>query len=205
MSYRLRLTVLGLLVLPVMVWAQATQPVTATQPSIGGTLDPDVIAAGDWSEVVDGISGRLILKDDIERKQTVPYLELRYTKAGTPKHIYLDVQQVKWELLDSHDKPVPRRSIGGGYSGPGPKKPAWVMLNFDCTLRTRLTEAGHGFPTAALNVNDPRSVWGIKPGETGDYSLRATFSTDPPKDSGQGNIWNGTLQLPAMKITMTGK
>jgi hypothetical protein len=112
---------------------------------------------------------------------------------------------VKWEMRDAQDKLVPGIRPQGSSGGAGPPSAVWITLSFDCTLQTRVSAAGWGFSVAALNENDPKSSWDIKPGETGEYFLGGTFTSDPPKEAEHSNGWKGTLKLPPMKITLTGK
>jgi hypothetical protein len=50
---------------------------------------------------------------------------------------------------------------------------------------------------------DPSSLWVIEEDDPNELYLSGTFTVDPAPDqkpSGEGQVWRGTLSLPAVKI-----
>ena len=207
MSHRHWLLVLGLLVLGSLAWAQTTLPAPATRPSLGGIIDPNVIAVGEWCEAVDGLRGRLVVldRDGDWGRETVTYLELqRLTTNARPwrdaLNVYVDViLNLKCDLRDGGGQLVPQEMgvVGGQFNGP--PDAVWVVLPSDCTIRLRLsrrsmvTKDGVGIGVGGKN-------WNLKFNAPGEYTCSVTFASDPPKDGVHQEAWNGTLKLPPVKI-----
>jgi hypothetical protein len=176
-----------------------------------GQTDTNVIATGDWSEVVRdnggyALRGRLLLYDE----QTAPYhariyLELQHVFKGpgwwdSPLEIYFDPRgTLHFEMRDGQDQPVPTYPMK--IRGPLPS-PYWVTLPCDSTVRLR-ADSNLGPPSKpdGLEILVVGGCWLIRPDATNDFFLSASFT--PPKDhpsSLKYHVWQGTLKLPKVAI-----
>jgi hypothetical protein len=176
---------------------------TALPPA--NLTDPNVIAVGDWSDEVAGLRGRLLIANgrvfaDGKLHETVAYLELRNSPdaaGGNSKSVYFD-PDISCEMLDPQGVTVPQG--GRGYSGGGGGRPnvELVTLPYDSTIRLRLSPYGYGSEDG-LRIDISQYEWNIKSTDKGEYTLSATFTSDPAQQQ-QLNTWHGTLKLPAIKI-----
>ena len=211
MSHHNWMPVLGLFVfgsLASLTWAQTTQPAPATRPAVGGILDPNVIAVGEWSEAVDGLRGRLVVieGDGDWGRETVTYLELQRvtTKARLWRdalNVYVDVNlHLKSEMRDGGGQLVPPEMQGFvGGQDIGPPDAVWVVLPSDCTIRLRLSLRGT-VGKGGVRVGVGHNEWNLKFNAPGEYAFSGTFAGDPPKDGDHPAAWSGTLKLPPLKI-----
>jgi hypothetical protein len=170
-----------------------------------GTTDAP-LAAGDWSEPVEGLRGRLILGrgrllGDGTTRESVVYLELRYAPAavGDPVNVYFD-PSLRWEMRDTLDKPVPSQ----GTAGSGQPGPHWVTLPYDSTIRLRVSPYGFGRPNGLL-VPVVGASWFVAANDPGHYSLSGEFTARPPDGHGRERVWRGTLKLPALRLPPNGR
>ena len=185
----------------------ATMPVEKPPSSWG--YDQKQFAAGDWSDEVDGLRGRLIIAQgqafaDGKLRETVAYLELRNAPeaAGNSKTVYFD-PGLTCEMRDPQGDIVPQRGRGGSGGAGGRPGAELVTLPFDSTLRLRLSPYGYG-SADGMRIDISRYEWNIKSSDTGQYTLTATFTSEPLAEPIGPNVWHGTLKLPAVKITMKG-
>jgi hypothetical protein len=182
----------------------ATRP--ATQPSTVGRVDPEIIAAGDWSEEAAGLRGRLVIAasggpstEPGRLRNAAVYLDLRFSPRAfaKPLNVYFD-PDIDFELRDSRQQVVTREPGGFGGGRPGAE---WVRLPFDSTVRLRLTPYGIA-GTDALRIVVNRASWSIKSADAGTYTFEGAFSSTPPADPAWANPWQGTLKLPPVKLAM---
>ena len=176
--------------------------------------DTNLLATGDWSTAISDhrgstLRGRLLVYDE----HTAPnhariYLELQHVFKGVwdlPIDIYYDVGpggNLVFEIRDEHDRPVPMEGIGTRGMLP---RPHWVTIPSDSTIRLRadLYNMGEqkkpdGF---VVLVGNGISRWVIRPTATNDFDLSATFTTNTNHPSPlTNNLWQGTLDLPKVKI-----
>lgn len=108
-----------------------------------------------------------------------------------------------WELRDATDRPVPE-SPGGNFGGGAPGA-SWISMPCDSTVRLRATVYGGGGRSkdGSLSIFFLSNYWVIPPRSTNDYFLSCTFTIDPPTNhvAFPGHqVWQGTLELPKMKI-----
>ena len=180
-----------------------------------GQTDTNVLAVGDWSAPVrDGIwplRGRLLVYDAVPDKgsdvmwpEARVYLELQHV-PDVPMAMKLslgvftdDLTKLQFEMRDGHDKLIKPEyiSIDGVLADP-----FLAILPPDSTLRVRVDMEVRGETPDGLLVCVPAGAWILRPGVTNDYYLSATFShpTNNPSDLNY-HVWQGTLQLPKVKI-----
>ncbi len=89
----------------------------------------------------------------------------------------------------------------GVYSG-GIPDPCWLALPYDSSLRVRVTLGGFGIPQTngffiAGQISD---AWVIPSGTTNEYYLSGTFTVTAPKNDTRPHIWEGTLELPQVRV-----
>lgn len=142
--------------------------------------------------------------------ETELYLELQNVSGavGPPMRIYFDPGRgLRCELLNSLGKSLPERGTPGSGGGAGA---CWIILPYDSTIRLRANAYGYGMKPGdgfSLRLSPPGSQdWAIRAGDTNTYFLSSSFTVTPPtnhitQDFDEARtIWNGTLELPKMKI-----
>ncbi len=163
------------------------------------------VATGEWSEVVDGLRGRLILargepRGATKTRDTKVYVELEnsgITNSGQ-RNVYFDPDALECELRDADGKAV-RQTPGAGNGGRPGK--VWVTMPFDSALRLRANPFGFGSADAdGLLVPLNNAAWFIKAGDTGEYALTGTLTVEPPAGHGKADVWKGALKLPGIKL-----
>jgi len=174
-----------------------------------GQTDTNVIATGDWSEVVNGLRGRLLVYDDqgsSAANHARVYLELQHVFQGAwaiPLEIYYDIgvrDDLHLEVRDRLDKPIPLAPIAIRGFVPNP---CWVTLPCDSIVRLRadLYTLGPQSKPDGLEILAPHGGWIIQPNATNDIFLCGSFT--PPKDHPSClnyHVWQGTLNFPKVKI-----
>jgi len=195
----------------------------ACLPCCLGQTDSNLLASGDWSEVVsDGpdsaLRGRLLVYNGNSLEGTNYarlYLELQNVSYGIwidPIEVYFQSgwSNLHLEMRDQLGQPIPE-GMQGAFFGPAPK-PFWVTLHPEATVRLR---ADCLQPSSGLSRLDDRHQWTqfkpnglviyrrwiIPPKATNDFYLSATFT--PPIDHPSPlnyHVWQGTLKLPKVKI-----
>ena len=162
---------------------------------------------GAWSDVVNGVQGRLIISEDQPFSYTkivAVYLELQnVSNVGNAIEIYFDpTHTFQCQLLDPDDKPVATAGLPASIMIP---HPFWLILPYDSSLRFRISVSGYGVPRnekalIPLECGD----WVIKSGDAIDYKLEVTFVVNPPKVEIDRRVWKGTLKLPRVKVALKG-
>jgi hypothetical protein len=189
----------------------------ASQVSFGQT-DTNVIAIGDWSASVTSghypLRGRLLIckpepQSNMEKKFGVwngarVYVELQIVgdAISDPTEIFINrFLPMHAEMRDGHDKPIGGDTNGWHmWDGPVPHQYT-VTLPFDSTLRLPASTGVGTQNPDVLVIAVPEQAWSIRLGDTNDYYLSATFS--PPTNHPSClnyHVWQGTLQLPKLKI-----
>jgi hypothetical protein len=171
------------------------------------TNPPKPMTAGDWSETVQGLRGRLLVTEEAAKfngtRMELVYLELRNVGGvANPMAIYYDPDDAfQYDLLDDSKHPIPQGPIEGDVMSPFP---FWIMLPYDSTLRFRVSVDGYGIPKdAGLLIGLMPGAWDISPTSHGDHFLSASFSVNPPAASDL-RAWRGVLKLPSVKIPVSG-
>ncbi len=163
----------------------------------------DKVVAGEWSESVNGLRGRLLFGEDVpsnDARVGVVYLELQnISAAGNNIQVFYDAaHSLLFELRDPDGKL--RKSDGLGFRGFIPS-PCWLVLPKDSTLKFRVNLDGYGTAKdEGLLLGLPGEAWIIPSSETNNFFLSATFTVNPPKEHDRAIIWEGTLRLPAVRI-----
>jgi hypothetical protein len=169
----------------------------------------NIVAKSDWSKPIktyrdQTIRGRLLILQGHEPASaselldTEVYLELENISggAGTPAEIYFDPNRLQCELLDAHDKSVPQSMFAFSGGCPGSCR---IILPYDCLVRFRVSCYGIRSPKkGGLAIQTPGKYWLIKPTDTNDYFLSATFNINPSSWPTNMDLW--TLTLPKTKI-----
>ena len=180
--------------------------------------DTNLIGAGAWSEPVSDsgrtIRGRLLVYDDqVESafNHARVYLELQHiykpTQGLDPVEIYYDPNMgvdnkppgLILGLRDAHDQEIPSKpqAFNGAFN-----KPYWITVPSDTTVKMRADLFSMGYyETNGLNILGRAGSWTIPPHATNDFYLHGTFiSTNDNPSPLKYHIWQGTLELPPVKI-----
>jgi len=106
--------------------------------------------------------------------------------------------ELRFEMRDSHGKPIDKETI---LISSRPPKPFSAILPPDSTMRVRVDRSLRTETPDDLSICVPGGAWTIRPGAVEDYYLSGTFShpTNDPSEL-QYHVWQGTLQLPKVKI-----
>jgi hypothetical protein len=161
-------------------------------------------AVGPWSEVAQGIRGRLAVDfgpDLAGAEMAVVYLEIQnVSDVANPKELWFDPGRslVEWNLQDEQGRKIPKP--GGIVASIMMMGPYWITLPHDATLRFRASVSGYGIqPNGGIAFQLPGAFWQVarQPGVT--YELSATFVSSPPKGDIR-HAWRGRLLLPSVKI-----
>ncbi len=184
--------------------------------------DTNLIGAGAWSEPVSAgeewqaitLRGRLLLYGDqaggAANKARV-YLELQHilnhTNTINPVEIYYNPNMgfdneppgLLLGLRDARGQEIP--SIPQPFNGSF-IKPYWITLPDDSTVRIRADYFAAGYTeTNGLNILGRAGLWTIPPHATNDFYLHGTFIATKSHPSPLNyHIWQGTLELPPVKI-----
>jgi hypothetical protein len=185
--------------------------------------DTNLIGAGAWSEPVSDskewnavtIRGRLLLYDDRTRdagNEARVYLELQPIRnpanSLNPVEIYYNPNMgvdneppgLLLGLRDAHGQELPDRpnhAFNGSFN-----RPYWITLPDDSTVRIRTDYFAAGYTeTNGLNIMGRPRWYTIPHHATNDYYLHGTFiSTNSHPSPLKYYIWQGTLELPPVKI-----
>jgi len=183
-------------------------------PSIAAS---DTSLAGDWSEVRDGIRGRLAFTEAAsapgQSRTGVIYLDLQNVSAGQPRCLYFAPANspVRCTLRTAKGEEIP--PTGSEYSGAIPS-PCWLTLPADSVLRVRVTLGGFGVPAepGLFVAGQIPDGWLLPAGSAEEYLLSASVTIADPKEPGDGGkgsaaalpiggkSWQGRLDLPALRI-----
>lgn len=183
-------------------------------PAIGFTAPVNKPAylpkAGAWSQVVDGLQGRLLVKSGGKINGTnIPdiYLELRnVANLMNPVDVYYgNGEGLRMEVTDSRNKKIaPDTSY---YFDAVMTPPYGIVLPHDSSLRFLVSVAGYGIPKNIgifLEIGTRPGIDGpiVLPNNAhGGYFLQGTFTAMAVKKSGSQGEWHGTLNLPKVNLT----
>jgi hypothetical protein len=188
--------------------------------------DTNLIAAGDWSKPVSAggiaIRGRLLVYDDqagdaynlariyLELQRIPNHPDVGYITEGrvdaTEVEIYYDPNMgwdnepsgLRLELRDENHQKIPSEgplTFNGAFT-----PPYWIILTPDMTVRFRSERLSIGKPKG-LTIMGRVGQWTIPPNATNDYYLHGSFvSTTNHPSPIHYHIWQGTLELPPVKI-----
>jgi len=188
--------------------------------------DTNIIAVSDWSKSVStgygqSLRGRMLIAEEQPPGHASPetelFLELENVSdpVAGPMQVYVDpANGLHCGMLDAYGKPPTTLKVSGGMRGDGGgyRVPVnWITLPYDSTIRLRANgtfswRRGDGL----LLMLDPFSDqhWEIGSGDTNTYFLYGTFTVTPPTNQVQPDAtgsraqWQGTLDLPKMKISL---
>lgn len=166
---------------------------------LDGLLKKEAEAEAGWSKPVNGLRGRLV-RHTLPPTGTTPIigvaLELKNVSTE-PLAVLADAEAVPLKLFDADGKPVE----DAGLARSGPQAPPQVaVLPRDSYLGFSLYDYGWGVPQGQPAFLPVRrgGAWVLKPGK---YTLRGTFTDQPPEDETcRKNAWRGRLDLPPLEI-----
>ncbi len=161
-------------------------------------------AVGNWSEVTNGLRGRLLLGEDARSdrgmRRGIVYLELQNVAPGETTYVYYapTKEPLRFELRDAEGKTV-RNWISGSDGVPSP---CWLALPLDSALRFRTGSSAYepDEPGLFIIAAFMGGKWFIPAGATNDYYLSGTFTVAVPAGETRPTMWQGTLKLPHLKI-----
>lgn len=163
---------------------------------------------GEWSEPVDGLRGRLLFAENVKDENGVRigniYLELQNLSSGDNRYVYYDAKKspIHCELNDSKSDGV---KVWPGNMSDGMPSACWLALPYDSSLRfdTRLGPAfTPSHPCLFICIGLEGGTWEIPLTATNDFYLSGTFTTTPPQNETRPHMWEGTLKLPPVKISV---
>ena len=183
-----------------------------------GQTDTKLIAAGGWSEAVRdakclaSLRGRLLVYYDEEpstNNYARVYLELQHVGPTNAWNLPVAVYyapcgtdaNLQFEMSGEDGRRI--RRMGGIRWGAG-VPPCWVTLPCDATLRLRADL--HFRPTpkpSGLEIDISGGPWVIAPQTTNGF-LSGTFTPYCFDHPGlrRGQVWQGSLKLPGVKIAV---
>jgi hypothetical protein len=158
-----------------------------------------------WSESIDGVQGRLIIKETSIFNETHLldiFLELRNTSnIVSPTRVYFDFgRSLRIQAMDSANvliaKPV---DASMSVWDPGAY---WLVLPPDSSLRFRVSVSGFGIPKkGGMAIQVMQGLLLIAPNVKQDCYLLATFTSEPDaKMPDEWRAWKGTIKLPKVLI-----
>jgi hypothetical protein len=166
--------------------------------------DTNIVAAGEWSAPVAGLEdmktgrgahhptlrGRLLLCESPKNNSLAMYLEIQDCDSawGEATEVYCDAERkCLLKIVDASGKSL---SPDGFFSG-WVQRPSWINLPSDSAIRLRVSRI-ETFTFASTN----------------DYLVSGTFTVDPPPDHTGLDVFQGTINLPPVKIlpkSLSGK
>jgi hypothetical protein len=172
-----------------------------------------IFAAGEWSDAVQGLRGRLLFNEGARINQTrtgVIYLELQNVSAtGTALEVYYHPLRAfeRCELSDATGQPLtPPVNPFASITVP---PPAWLSIPATFTLCHRINQNDEKpHLNAGLAINIPGRFgkdfyWIIPADAPAAYALSVTFKSVVLPDHNRTNIWEGALKLPPVKFSLT--
>jgi hypothetical protein len=168
------------------------------------SLEPALAQSGVWSEIVDGIQGRLWIAKSgntfNETELTDVYLQLRNVSGGIiPIEIYYDTvhPMTSCEVVDREGQIVQQTASVASILRP---EPFWLTLPEGGSLQFIASVSGYGIPKrSGIMIQMSCGAWALKPAG-GVMFLRATIKVEPPLESSGHQAWHGTLALPPAPI-----
>jgi len=174
--------------------------------------DTNFIAAGEWSAYVTNhvwpLRGRLLVYDAEKHTGNIGsygriYLELQNgQELVEPLEFYFDSHMscLQFEMRDGRDQNIAPSSYGHFGFVPSPcimtlrcRSTIRVQVDFNNNYDRRKMDG------LLLETPDGRT-WIIRPDATNDYYLSATFTPTNYPSALHYHVWQGTLQLPKVKI-----
>jgi len=173
----------------------------------GPVTEPKAI--GEWSQPTNGLRGRLLFAEASKADKYglligEVYLELQNVSAGDTMYVYYVASKspLHCQLHDFGGKTVESEPSPGSDGRPSP---CWLALPYDSTLRfdTRLGPAfAPAHPCLFICVGLEGGAWEIPLTATNDYYLSGTFSSISTTNETRPRVWEGTLKLPPVKISV---
>lgn len=156
---------------------------------------------GRWSELVDGLRGRLIIEERPKiNDSTIIGVSLELQNASEYRLTVLDdPEQVAVELFGGDGKPIsPRTDLS--RSGPVPF-PEWKTITPGQSIQFRIESYTVGVPHGVIFIAFHDKVWTPDPAIQGsEYYLRGTFQQTKDVKRSPQEHWVGTIDLPFVKI-----
>jgi hypothetical protein len=157
-----------------------------------------------WSEIVDGIQGRMWVSksDTLNGTQlTDVYVELRnVSDVANPIEIYYDTLHpiLSCEVADTKGHTIQRTASVASILEP---EPFWLTVPQAGSLQFKVSVSGYGIPKrAGIMIQMPCGGWALKSTGRGQFFLRAIISARPRQEDSGHQAWHGTLSLPPAAI-----
>jgi hypothetical protein len=165
--------------------------------------EPALAQSGVWSEIVDGIQGRLWVSKSgdtfNETELTDVYLELRNVSGGlVPVEIYYDTgHPMSCEVVDTEGHTIQQTASVASILQPDP---FWLTLPQGGLLQFIVSVSGYGISKrSGIMIQMPCGDWALKPAGRSLF-LRATIKVEPRQEDSGHRAWHGTLSLPPAPI-----
>jgi len=144
--------------------------------------------------------------------ETILYLELQSAMNGAlPSKSTRPLDGLRWKLVDSHGNPA--RGVEAATVRELPHA-LLITLPWDATVRLHASTYGVAQVLGSLPVDKgdflELSEWSIPAGDTNNYYLSGTLTITAPTNQvvpppGKASVFQGTLELPKMKISLQKK
>jgi hypothetical protein len=182
-----------------------------------------IVATGDWSAPVKdkesvALRGRLVLCESNERgkaREAAVFVELQEA-SGSDRgviQVYCDMASSNYREGTPSGLECQLRDNAGNavkdepffFSGGIPQS-QWVVLPPQASIRLRATPFGIRHEKDLIICPSARTKWVIGANDESEYVLTGKFSVPPARadpDLEAGYIWNGTIELPGLRIRST--
>jgi len=180
---------------------------TSTQPSLNA-----LGKAGEWSDVVDGLRGRLVIEgpSHLEAEDDFGiYLEIQnVSNPAKSKNVSFSVDySIGWQLSDETGKPAEMLPLT--ILAPI-DAPVWITIPGNSTKRWFVSGGLYATQDGEQRLGMRYLLWKISSAKSTRYYLGARFhngvmehliSPKPPIDPGpRANLWKGELVLPRVSV-----
>lgn len=168
---------------------------------LDGLFQEDADKQAGWSEVVNGLRGRLVRypRPYVNDTEIIGVAVELKSVSATALAVRNDPASLRVRLCRPDGTPIDS-TLALPRSGPV-AAPQWGVIPPYAYLGFSLYDYGVGVPRgqgALLAMLPPIQAWLLKPGK---YTLRGTFTVQPAaEDNPPKNAWKGRLDLPPLEI-----
>lgn len=166
---------------------------------------------GQWSEVVDGMRGRFVIKSSLDSHGFTAvrvYLELgnlTWRPNSGLKFAFNRQRSFEWALKSSDGKLVPRWNGAVPWIFDYVAIDFWISVPADSTLRFPVSDLAyhvlHPSGAVVLNHGVPEPPpWLLEPSIKGPYFLEAKFKGLIKGETASQFIWSGVISIPPVRL-----